>query len=56
MTNAFAKAVDMGMTNRSDNVRKVIWRSLVWYTCALMAAPAFSIGVAAPGGPAVCLA
>jgi DUF2950 family protein len=47
MTNAFAKAVDMGMTNRSDNVRKVIWRSLVWYTCALVAAPSFSNSAAA---------
>lgn len=48
MTYAFAKVVDMGMKNRSDNVRRVIWPSLVvWCTCALVAAPSFSSSAAA---------
>jgi hypothetical protein len=48
MTYAFAKVVDMGMKNRSGNVRRVIWPSLVvWCTCALVAAPSFSSSAAA---------
>ena len=42
------KGFQMSATNRSDNARKVIWRSLVvWCTCALMAAPMFSSGASA---------
>jgi Protein of unknown function (DUF2950) len=38
----------MSATNRSDNARKVIWRSLVvWCTCALTAAPMFSSNASA---------
>ena len=37
------REVQMSTTNRSDEVRRVMWRSLaVWCTCALIAAPMFS--------------